>query len=99
MSNILFNQLVQRIEGDRQAMNEAVDIFRGMVDRKVWRQLNQQREIPTDIDQIELEFNRLQIFFRQVSLEGRWWARCTGKMLAFMADDDTPVLTKLSPSR
>ena len=95
MKSILFDQLVKRIEGDRQAMNQAVDIFRGMVDRKVWLQLTQQREIPEEIDELEEEFHRQQIFFRQVKLEGRWWSRCTGKLLGFMCEDDTPVI--LSP--
>ena len=90
--SVLFEQLVQRIEGDRQAMNQAVDIFRGMIDRKVWQQLTQQREIPQDINELEEVFYQEQIYFRQVHLEGRWWARCSGKMLGFTADDDTPVI-------
>ena len=69
MMNLFFDQLVKRIEGDRRAMNQAVDIFRGMIDRKVWLQLTQQREIPTDIDQLEDEFHRQQIFLRQKNLE------------------------------
>ena len=40
MNNLFFEQLVQRIEGDRKAMNQAADIFRGMIDRRVWRTLN-----------------------------------------------------------
>ena len=50
MKSFLFDQLVRRIEGDREALNQAADIFRGMIDRKIWRQINQQREIPTDIN-------------------------------------------------
>jgi len=92
MNNFFYDQLVKRIEGDRQAMNQAVDIFRGMIDRKVWRQLTQQSEIPADIDHLEEEFHKRQIFFRQVKLEGRWWKRCTGKMLGFMCDDDATVI-------
>ena len=92
MKSLLFDQLVKRIEGDRRAMNQAVDIFRGMLDRKVWLQLTQQREIPADIDELEEEFHRQQIFFRQVKLEGRWWSRCTGKLLGFMCEDDSAVI-------
>lgn len=95
MKNLFFDQLVSRIEGDRRAMNQAVDIFRGMIDRKIWLQLTQQSEIPAEIDQLEEEFHRHQIFFRQVKLDGRWWNRCTGKLLGFMCDDDTAVI--LSP--
>ena len=95
MNNLFFEQLVQRIEGDRKALNSAADIFRGMIDRKMWEQLTRQREIPLDIDQLEEQFYRQQIFFRQVLLEDRWWSRCSGKLLAFTADDDAPVI--LSP--
>ena len=82
MKSFLFDQLVRRIEGDRQAMNQAVDIFRGILDTKVWQQLTQNKEIPVDIDKLEEEFNRQQIFFRQVKLEGKWWTRCTGSCWA-----------------
>ena len=92
MNNLFFEQLVQRIEGDRKAMNQAAELFRGMIDRRVWRKLTLKREIPESIDQLEELFYRHQIFFRQVKLEGKWWTRCTGKLLAFSADDDTPVI-------
>ena len=92
MNNLFFEQLVQRIEGDRKAMNQAADLFRGMIDRKVWKKLTLKREIPEDLDQLEEAFYRQQIFFRQIRLEGKWWRRCSGRLLAFSADDDTPVL-------
>jgi ABC-type bacteriocin/lantibiotic exporter with double-glycine peptidase domain len=92
MNNPFFEQLVQRIEGDRQALNQTADIFHGMIDRKMWQKLTRQREIPTDINQLEELFYRNQIFFRQVKLEGRWWTSCSGKLLAFTADEDTPVI-------
>ena len=95
MNNLFFEQLVQRIEGDRKAMNQAAELFRGMIDRRVWRRLTLKREIPEDIEELEKSFYRQQIFFRQVQLEGKWWRRCSGKLLAFSADDDTPVM--LSP--
>ena len=92
MNNLFFEQLVQRIEGDRKAMNQAADILRGMIDRRVWRKLTLKREIPEDLDELEEAFYRQQIFFRQIQLEGKWWTRCSGKLLAFSADDDTPIL-------
>jgi ABC-type bacteriocin/lantibiotic exporter with double-glycine peptidase domain len=92
MDILFLDQLVQRIEGDRKAMNQAADIFRGMIDRKVWQKLTQQRGIPTDLDQLEEIFYRHQIFFRQVNLEGSWWSSCSGKLLAFMKEDDAPVI-------
>ena len=49
MDILFFEQLVQRIEGDRKAMNQAADIFRGMIDRKAWQKLTRQREIPEDL--------------------------------------------------
>ena len=95
MNNPFFEQLVQRIEGDRQALNQSADIFRGMIDRKMWEKLTHQREIPTDLDQLEELFYRHQIFFSPVKLEGNWWARSSGKLLSFTADEDLPVI--LSP--
>lgn len=92
MNDLFFDQLVQRIEGDKKALNAAADIFRGMIDRKMWEKLTHQREIPTDIKQIEEQFYQQQIFFRQVTLEGKWWRRCSGKLLAFTADADVPVI-------
>ena len=92
MLNPFFEQLVQRIEGDRKALNQTADIFQGMIDRKMWQKLTRQREIPTDIDELEELFYRHQIFFRQVQLEGRWWSRCSGKMLAFTREGDLPVI-------
>ena len=92
MNNPFFDQLVQRIEGDRQALNQTADLFRGMIDRKMWEKITQQREIPTNLDQLEELFYRHQIFFRQLTLEGKWWRRCSGKMLAFTVEEDLPVI-------
>ena len=92
MDILFFEQLVQRIEGDRKALNQAADIFRGMIDRKMWEKISQQREIPADLDRLEEALYRLQIFFRQVKLEGRWWSACSGKLLAFMKEDDAAVV-------
>ena len=90
MDNFLFEQLVQRIQGDRKALQEASDIFRGMIDRKAWQDLTRQREVPLDIGQLEQVFTQQQIFFRQIRLEGKWWNRCTGKLLAFTVKGDRP---------
>ncbi|MBR0254708.1 MAG: ATP-binding cassette domain-containing protein [Bacteroidales bacterium] len=92
MDNLFFEQLVQRIEGDQKALNEASDLFRGMIDRKIWKQLTRKKEIPKDLHQLEEVFYRNQIFFRQVRLEGDWWSRCSGKMLAFTEEEDAPVI-------
>ena len=92
MNNPFFEQLVQRIEGDRQALNQASDILRGMIDRKMWQKLTQKGEMPTDINQLEEIFYRQQIFFRQLQLEDKWWSRCSGKLLAFTKEDDSPVI-------
>ena len=92
MNNLFFEQLVQRIEGDHKAMNQAADILRSMIDRRVWRRLTLKREIPEDLDQLEEAFYQQQIYFRQICLEGKWWTCCSGKVLAFSADDDTPLI-------
>ena len=90
--NPFFEQLVQRIEGDRKALNQTADIFQGMIDRKMWMKLTQKREIPTDIKELEEVMYRQQIFFRQVQLEDRWWSRCSGKLLGFTQEEDLPVI-------
>ena len=95
MDNPFFEQLVQRIEGDRKALNQTADILRGMIDRKMWQKITGYRDLPTDLDRLEEVFYRQQIFFRQFQLEGRWWSRCSGKILAFTKEGDRPVI--LSP--
>ena len=92
MINPFFEQLVQRIEGDHRALNQTADIFRGMIDRKMWEQLTQQKEIPADLDILEKVLYQNQIFFNQIELEGRWWTRSSGKLLAFTAQEDKPVI-------
>ena len=56
MDNLFFEQLVQRIEGDQKALNEASDLFRGMIDRKIWKQLTRQKEIPKEHRMKRLHF-------------------------------------------
>ena len=90
--NIFLQQLAQRIDGDRKAMSQARDILRSMIDRKLWKQMQSAIELPSDIGQIETLLDRYNIFFRYLTLTDRWWARCTGYMMGFMADDNTPVI-------
>ena len=92
MNNPFFEQLVQRIEGDRQALNQTADIFRGMIDRKMWQKLTHQKEIPSDLNELETLLYKNEIFFNQIELEGRWWSRSSGKLLAFTAQEDKPVI-------
>ena len=85
-------QLARRIDGDREAMRKTLDILRAMIDRKLWNQMESSVELPSDINEIELLFEKYNIFFRHITLSDGWWSRCTGRMLGFLAADDTPVL-------
>ena len=80
------------MDGDRKAMSQAQDILRSMIDRKLWKQMQSALEIPSDIKQIEALLDRYNIFFRYITLTDRWWSRCTGYMMGFMSDDNTPVI-------
>ena len=92
INNPFLEQLTHRLDGDRQAMSRTQDIFRALVDRKLWRQLKSSEEIPLSLEDMETFLNGKNIFFRNVELTDGWWSRCTGKMLGFLAEDDTPVL-------
>ena len=89
---IFLQQLAQRVDGDRKAMSQARDILRSMIDRKLWKQMKSAVERPSDIEQIETLLSRYNIFFRYITLTDGWWARCTGYMMGFMANDNTPVI-------
>ena len=91
-TNLFLQQLAQRMDGDRRAMSQARDILRSMIDRKLWKQMKSAIEIPSDIGQVETLLDRYNIFFRYITLTDRWWSRCTGYMMGFMADDGTPVI-------
>ena len=80
------------MDGDRKAMSQAQDILRSIIDRKLWKQMQSALEIPSDIEQIEALLDRYNIFFRYITLTDRWWSRCTGYMMGFMSDDNTPVI-------
>ena len=92
INNPFLEQLARRLDGDRQAMSRTQDIFRSMVDRKVWKQMKLTEEIPSSIDDVESFLNAKNIFFRNITLTDGWWNRCSGKMMGFLAEDDTPVL-------
>ena len=91
-TNIFHQQLAQRMDGDRKAMIKTRDILRSLVDRKLWKQMEASVELPADIEQIETLLEKYNVFFRYINLNEGWWSRCTGYMLGFMADDDTPVI-------
>ena len=91
INNPFLQQIDNRIEGDRQTMEQTQDILRSMIDRKLWKQLQAAREMPPSLEQIETFLDGKNIFFRNITLTDRWWSRCTGKMIGFTTDD-VPVL-------
>ena len=92
INNPFLEQLAQRLDGDRQAMSRTQDIFRSLVDRKVWKQMRYSEDMPLNLEKIETFLNGKNIFFRNIELTDGWWSRCTGKMLGFLTEDDSPVL-------
>lgn len=92
MENVFIKQLIHRIEGDRQAMDKTLEVFLAMLDRKMWKQMNALQDFPMDLDALEAYLMDQNIFFRQIELIEGWWNCCTGKILAFMTEDDTPVV-------
>ena len=90
--SLFLQQLAQRMDGDRKAMSQAQDILRSMIDRKLWKQMQSTVDLPADFEQIEMLLEQFNIFFRGITLSEGWWARCTGYMLGFMADDNTPII-------
>ena len=92
MKNLFLEQLAQRMDGDRKAMSQTMEILRSMLDRKLWKQMESSVDLPLDIEQIETQLERYNIFFRYITLTDGWWARCTGYMMGFMADSGTPVI-------
>ena len=93
-TNIFLQQLAQRMDGDRKAISQAQAILRSMIDRKLWKQMKSAAELPKDIEQVETMLECHNIFFRFITLSDRWWTHCTGYMMGFMADDNTPVILK-----
>lgn len=93
--DLLYEQLKQRIEGNRHAVSRAGDIFMSMISRDVLRQLKNNEGCRLNADDLEQLFISQGIFFRQVTLNGQWWKHTTGRLLAFLKEDDAPVI--LSP--
>ena len=92
MNDPIFEQLVRRIEGDRQSLNEAAALLHAMTDRKAWRRMRWDN--PANMDELSELIAEKKIFVRQVTLTDRWWTHCTGRMIGFLADDDTPVILR-----
>ena len=92
-TNIFLQQLAQRMDGNRKAVSQAQAILRSMIDRKLWKQMKNTVDLPSDFGQIEELLDRHNVFFRFIRLNDRWWTRCTGYMMGFMADG-TPVVLK-----
>ena len=99
---LTIEQLTQRIEGNRKAVGLAGDIFMSMIDRQLMKRLkgdgywvtgDSQHPTP-NTQHLERILMSKGVFFREVTLSGPWWKRTTGSLLAFMADDDTPVVLK-----
>ena len=80
------------MDGDYKAMRQAQAILCSIIDRKLWKQMQNAVELPQDIEEVETLLERYNIFFRHITLSDGWWARCTGYMIGFMADDNTPVI-------
>lgn len=88
-------QLTQRIEGNRKAVGHAGDIFMSMIDRRLMKQLKGDGcWVFGDGQHLEQALMSRGVFFREVTLSGPWWKRTTGNLLAFMAEDDIPVVLK-----
>ena len=92
ITNIFLQQLAQRVDGDRKAMRQTVDILRSMMDRKLWKQMQSGADLPSNFDELELLLEQYNVFFRTITLSDGWWTRCTGYMLGFMADDNSHVV-------
>ena len=92
--SLFLEQLAQRMNGDRKALSQTIEILRSMIDRKLWKQMESSVDLPLDLDQIETQLDRYNIFFRYITLTDGWWTRCTGYMMGFMADSHTPVILK-----
>jgi ABC-type bacteriocin/lantibiotic exporter with double-glycine peptidase domain len=92
ITNIFLQQLAQRVDGDRKAMRQTLDILRSMIDRRLWKQMQSSADLPSNFDEIELLLEKYNVFFRTITLSDGWWSRCTGYMLGFMADDNSHVV-------
>ena len=91
IKNLFLQQLAQRMDGDRKAMRDTLDILRSMIDRKLWKQMESSVDLPQDFEQIEALFEKYNVFFRTITLSDGWWKRFTGYILGFMVEGSTPV--------
>ena len=73
IKNLFLQQLARRVDGDRKAMTKTLEILRSMIDRKLWKQMESSTDLPTDFEQIELLFEKHNVFFRHITLSDGWW--------------------------
>lgn len=92
MNDPILQQLIQRIEGDQRSLDETALLFYAMTHRSAWRLLNWNN--PANMDELLEMIAEKGIFTRQVTLTERWWTRCTGRMIGFLVEDDTPVILR-----
>ena len=80
------------MDGDRKAMSQAQNILRAMIDRQQWKQMQTDMNLPSDAVQLEDLLERYNVFFRKITLSDGWWTRCTGYMIGYLAEDNSPVI-------
>ena len=66
LDNPILEQLVRRIEGDRQSFDEAATLLHAMVDRRAWRRLKWQQ--PANLTEMEEMLATQNVFLRKVTL-------------------------------
>ena len=91
-TNLFLRQLAQRMDGDRKAMSQAQNILRALVDRQLWKQMQTDMNLPSDATQLEDLLEQYNVFFRKITLSNGWWTRCTGYMIGYLAEDNSPVI-------
>ena len=92
INNPLLEQLVRRIEGDQQALNQAAALLHAMTDRKAWRRMSWQ--LPSSMEELQEMLDAKNMTIRQVTLSDGWWKRSTGTMIGFLEADDIPVILR-----
>ena len=90
--NPLLEQLVRRIDGDQQTLNQAAALLHAMTNRKAWRRMSWQ--LPSNMEELEEMLDAKKMTIRQVTLSDGWWKRSTGTMIGFLETDDTPVILR-----
>lgn len=92
MNDPVLEQLIRRIEGDRQSLDEAAALLHAMTSQKVWRRMSW--DSPVSMEQLQAMVAERNYFLRQVTLDDGWWRSSTGQMIGFLAEDDTPVILR-----